>query len=266
MTVATAETPATDTPLDPSGEPPYVLLLGAPRSGTTLLSSVLGAHPDCAILFEDFFDRSRIVVGKRIKGNKLVTPNQIELTYSGSPGRRKPMIIVGQILYRLVSELPWFKSVQAISFGVHSVKSIRDYQDEYKTLKIIAVLRDPHDVLPSIQKRGGRSLPTATYRWLRTVEILYELRRNDTDGRVLIIDYDHLVTDTGRVAETMCQWLGIEFDPRMLGGHKYNPLYRYEKIDKNKAKQREAGRLEHAIFDSHPGLREKFNYLLENAI
>ena len=64
-------------------EPTHLLLLGAPRSGTTLLATMISRHSEIAIMNEDRGWAMRRILGKAVVGNKRCVPNQIELKKRG---------------------------------------------------------------------------------------------------------------------------------------------------------------------------------------
>ncbi|HEX2228509.1 MAG TPA: sulfotransferase, partial [Candidatus Binatia bacterium] len=57
----------------------HLLILGAPRSGTTLLATMISRHTEIGILNEDRGWAMRRLLGKTVVGNKRCVPNQIEL-------------------------------------------------------------------------------------------------------------------------------------------------------------------------------------------
>jgi hypothetical protein len=51
-----------------------LLVIGPPRSGTTLLAAILSCHSEICILMEEFRGSSRLILSKKIKGVKLCIP------------------------------------------------------------------------------------------------------------------------------------------------------------------------------------------------
>jgi len=56
-----------------------LLVVGAPRSGTTLLAAMIGRHSEVAMLSEHLGFAVKDVISKPIAGNKLCIPNHIEI-------------------------------------------------------------------------------------------------------------------------------------------------------------------------------------------
>ena len=53
------------------------VIVGLQRTGTTLLSSMLGRHPEINMLFESVTKDSLKLIGKQWNGNKLLAYRQI---------------------------------------------------------------------------------------------------------------------------------------------------------------------------------------------
>ena len=53
------------------------VVIGLQRTGTTLLASMLGRHPDINMLFESVTRDSLQLIGKKWNGNKLLAYRQI---------------------------------------------------------------------------------------------------------------------------------------------------------------------------------------------
>lgn len=58
----------------------HTLVVGTPRSGTTLVTSLIGGHPDTIAMSECLFcEENKIVSPAKIVANKLCCPNQVQL-------------------------------------------------------------------------------------------------------------------------------------------------------------------------------------------
>ena len=55
------------------------VVIGLQRTGTTLLASMLGRHPEINMLFESVTKDSLKLIGKEWNGNKLLAYRQIRL-------------------------------------------------------------------------------------------------------------------------------------------------------------------------------------------
>jgi hypothetical protein len=195
-----------------------VLLLGAPRSGTTLLATMIGRHTDVGMLNEDPGRGIGKVLGKAVTGNKLCVPNQIRLGSHGS------------------ARLRWLKKMGLATEAPASIYSIEDYL-ALPNLKVLAIIRDGNDTVASMMTRGKNRLRKATRRWSEAIETIYTLRRR-YGSRVLIVGFDDVVLHADSVLHRICSFLDIEFQERMLDGQRYNPFYPQAGLDREKTRAR----------------------------
>ncbi|NNE36156.1 MAG: sulfotransferase [Rhodothermales bacterium] len=193
-----------------------LLLIGAPRSGTTLLNAMIGCHPDIAMLNEDFGHAVFNLVSKPVVGNKLCVPNQIELSERGSYVRRQ------------------FQKRNFRQYAPQADLSIEDYLS--RNANIVATVRHPDRVIGSIVSRGKKNVKLATYRWARSIEIIDTLVQQHA-ARVLVLAYPFLVSEPENVMRSVSSFVGVEYDPAMLEGYAHTPIYANKEIDSSKAEE-----------------------------
>ena len=183
----------------------HLPLLGAPRSGTTLLATMISRHSEIVVLNEDRGWAMTRVLGKSVVGNKRCVPNQIEI-------KKRPMLH-----FRFLKTLGLAMEYQSSEFGI----------DDYLTLpnaKIIGLIRSGPDVVSSIMTRSEKSFRVAAYRWCRAVEVLYELR-NRIPQSILVVSFESLVASPKENMQRVATFLNVEYQDRMLEGPQYNPWY-----------------------------------------
>jgi hypothetical protein len=194
----------------------YLLLIGAPRSGTTLLATMIGRHTDVGMLNEDVSGRgSGKILGKQVSGNKLCVPNQIRLSHRSFFGRR------------------FLKKMGFVAEAPRSEYCIRDYL-ELPNLKILAIIRDGEDAVSSMMARGKTRMRKAARRWREAIETIYELKRQYGE-RVLVVTFDEMLLRPVALLQEVCGFLGIVFQQQMLDGHRYNPYYPEDELKIEKA-------------------------------
>jgi hypothetical protein len=195
----------------------YLLILGSPRSGTTLLSSMIGTHTDVAMLIEDRTFAIKKLTSKKVLANKLCIPHQIEITKRANH--------FTNFLRRKLGLIKNYPS---------SKNNIEDYL-ALEDAKIICIVRDYRDVVASIMKRGKKDLTVAKGRWIRGIDMMYELSTQYPE-KVIVVSYEDLVKNTESILRQLCDFLKISFQEDMLEGYKYNILYPdQKKIDKSRA-------------------------------
>ena len=224
----------------------HFLLIGAPRSGTTLLAAMIGCHSEVGMINEDITGRGlRQVLGRRVTGNKLCVPNQIQLQRRGHPTLRLLK------KFGIVAEAP------------RSKYSIKDYL-ELPNLKVIAIVRDGNDSISSMVSRGRSALKKAIRRWSQAIETIYELK--ETHGeRVLVVAFEDLVLDPLVTMRTVCRFLGLAFQPLMLDGHKYNAYYPQPKLNEEKAYRHKRENIDLGLAERLPQIWQRYQELLRYA-
>ncbi|SDF57868.1 Sulfotransferase family protein [Limimonas halophila] len=232
----------------------YLLIVGSPRSGTTLLTAMLGRHPALAVTNEDKTRAWHNVVGKPVVGVKLCVPNDIELDSSWRTAIRRR-------LRRIAMYNRHNLGIPGPRMKVKSIYSVRDFQ-RWPDTQILGILRDPHEAVASIRERGGHGEGEARHRWTRAVEVMHQVMQ-ETPERVRVVDFDRLVREPESTMRGLCSWLDVAYDPAVIGGE--TPHYRLTGIDPDKAGNRGEARFDHPVFDDTPGLREKYRALVAAA-
>ena len=193
-----------------------LLILGAPRSGTTLLTGMIGAHPQVAMLCEDRAFSMRHLISKRVVGNKLCIPNQIDLEPS--------------LLARVGARFGY------TVFKQKSVVSIQGYLED-EAVKMITLIRTPQAIVSSIMKRSDHPFEEAAQRWKRSVEIIADLREKEPE-RTLLISFENLVRDPESIVRSTCNFIDLHYHANMLEGYRGRSYSDQGGIDPGKADPR----------------------------
>jgi hypothetical protein len=183
----------------------HLLIVGAPRSGTTLLASLVGGHPDISIVSEDKGSEWLHVAGKSVVGVKLCTPHHIELHTNRRAwrGRRLPSLRRGK---------------------PSSIWSISEFLG-LPNAKILAIERAQQDVVVSNMRRAGWSENYANACCKRALEIVSHISCTHP-RQILNICYEDLVTDRQAVLSNVCTFLGVSRAlDSMSRGESLNPIY-----------------------------------------
>lgn len=244
----------------------HLLILGSPRSGTTLLSAMIGCHPDVALLNEDIHGASLTIFSKKIKGVKLCVPNQIELNQTLWMKLEDLVVNVFQLLLNPVRSFLGLRV--PIRRGMKSKYSIRDYQKKTERLIVLGIVRNPYDSIKSIIGRGQQTRKTAEYRWKRLIEVLYQLStEKNTDSELLIVEFDKLVTEPVELMKKLLPLLECDFNENVLEGFKHTPQYKGSStISANKASKGIEYALTHPLLESDEELKNKYLHLVRESI
>lgn len=220
----------------------HLLILGAPRSGTTLLATMIGRHTEIGILNEDRGWAMRRILGKSVVGNKRCVPNQIELKR------------------RSVLHLRAFKSFGLAKEYQSSEYSIEDYL-ALPNIRLVGLIRDGNDVISSVMNRSEKAFRVASYRWCRAVEIIHELKTRYPQ-LLLVVSFENLVLHPKGNMERVALFLGVEYQDRMLEGPRYNPWYEESQMNIEKVNRSKKERIDFHLAERFPKVYHKYGELL----
>lgn len=223
----------------------HLLILGPPRSGTTLLAAMVSRHTEIGILNENKSWAMRQLLGKVVVGNKRCIPNQIELKKRG----------------RL--SLRFFKTIGLAKEYQSSEYSIEDYLT-LPNIRILCLIRSGDDVISSIMRRGEKNFSVAAYRWRRAIEIIHYLNQTYPQS-TLVVSFEDLIMQPREMMERIATFLGVEYQERMLEGPKYNPWYSETGLDKSKVHRANRENLDFKLQERFPADFEKYRGLVELA-
>jgi len=228
----------------------HLLILGAPRSGTSLLSSLLAKHDDIAVLYEDYGDSISKIIAKKYAANKLCIPNQIQL----STRRHK----IRSMFFNFILRYQPFRSLLRNYRYPLSYMSIEDYL-QLEGIKIVAIVRDGNDVVSSIMKRGiNKDFHDASKWWVKAIETLYTVWENNKNN-VFLVTFDDMVSDSECVVKKLAEFLDVKYQEEMLEGYKYTPVYTGSSgIDASKARKKKSDAVDYKIKEKFPDAYNKY--------
>lgn len=201
----------------------YILVLGAQHSGTSLLTAILGGHPEIAMLNEDFKGNFRKVVGKKYAGNKLICHLQIRKSIRANRFTH----LINKIVRIISPTIGLFKRPFP-----NSEMSLDDYLE--LNPKIIVMNRDINKNIESICRRESVSEKLAK-KYLEKVAQIIDGIPNNID--IYKTNLQSLTEKPNETVAEICNFLNIEFNPEMLSapkhGYKYKNEYGAEIVQKN---------------------------------
>jgi hypothetical protein len=199
------------------------VIVGLQRTGTTLLSSMMGRHPEINMLFESVTKDSLKLIGKEWNGNKLLAYRQIR--------QNKRASYLGHLMNRIANlDLKKKNIHHLVRPFPTSVMSIEDYKKEGAVF--ITIERDKESSVSSMKKRARQSEKQADFEWEEGMKIINNLK---SEGAYSLTFVD-LVNDTARILEELCKFLDVEYlKDRMLEGPKYNFVYPQDSVVKKES-------------------------------
>jgi len=198
------------------------VVVGLQRTGTTLLASMLGRHPEINMLFESVTRDSLKLIGKQWNGNKLLAYRQIR--------KKKRSSKWGHLINRIVN-LDFKKENRhhLVRPFPTSVMSIEDYKKEGAVF--ITIERDKESSVSSMMKRAGQTRKQAEKEWEHGMKIINQLK-NEGAYSLTFVD---LVNNSEKYLKEICNFLVIEYLENMLEGPKYNFVYPQDSIVKKES-------------------------------
>ena len=226
---------------------PIFFILGRPRSGTTLLTQLFNAHPNVRIAPElpiMLFLYQRF---KKVKNWDEATIRSFVdhiFYYSKFSVRRvenlkldKEFIISELLKYKEIGSIQLFlKSMDYYAYSVYTKEEtlwIGDknpiysiYIDRLRKIfpdaKFICIIRDYRDNFISIRKLAEKeiaveapSLTLQVARWRYFVRLFLDCKRCYPD-KYYILRYEDLVTEQEKTVRSLCDFLGIAYDPSVF--------------------------------------------------
>lgn len=210
-------------------------MVGCPRSGTTLLQSLISAHPLVfsfpeSHFFPSILSKSRIyrIFGIASKGAGKNTAALFKALSKGHLLNHIPMKSrrvktytdsFVNILDRITLQNRKIIWLEKTPQHLHYIKPIKRY---IKNAKFIHIVRNAEDVVASLynvtqkypQNWGGaRTIDECIKRWLEDINITI---RYVSHQNHMAVNYEKLVNKPKRVLQKVCSFIGIDYQKDML--------------------------------------------------
>jgi hypothetical protein len=194
-------------------------VVGSPRSGTTLLRSILDSHPHvcCPTWETGLFDRlSAFVSGDFVKRRgseanfcSLSRPEVIAWL------RRCADDLMGGFLARS-GKSRWGEKTPAHVFHMRLIDEV------YPGSQFIHIIRDGREVVRSLQnvEWSRHDIRWSVSRWTESVAAGRSAGEHLGPTRYLEVRYEELTRDSRGTVERLCSFLGEPFSESMLEHHK----------------------------------------------
>jgi hypothetical protein len=214
-----------------SAPPPAPFVVGATRSGTTLLRLMLDAHPDIGIPSETHFipelvaarekhgaspERMlELLTSHRRWGDFHIDPAELAALWDDVDPLDGPGAVRA------------FYALYADKQGKHRwgdktpgyVKHMREIQGYLPEARFIHLIRDGRDVALSVLKQqwGPQTVEAAAEKWRSRV--LRGRSQQPYLGFYMEVKFEDLVLHTERELRRICEYVEVDFHPDMLGYH-----------------------------------------------
>ncbi len=207
-----------------------IFVVGAPRSGTTLLATLLNRHQRIAAAPESHYIRFWM---RKHPGDPASDEHfeRFWRAFSGSDRFKQFELDANEVRERIERVRP--RTWRSVFDGLMSAyaeargrprwaeKTPDHFQhlprlfEWYPDARVLFVVRDPRAVAASTARSpwGNDDYAGHAYRWRRSIGVLEGLAG---DERVMRVRYEDLVTDPEPTLRAVCEHIGEAFDPAML--------------------------------------------------
>jgi len=229
-----------------TGPNPYLFVVGAARSGTTLLQRMLDAHPMLAVVNETYWLPRKYRERTGLTRDGLVTPalfplllhspkfermgldeDDLRRIAGGAPSRYPEFVA------RLFDEYARRQGKQLAGDKTPGyVRRVAQLHELWPEARFVHIIRDPRDVCLSLLDWSGgertvgqfgtwhldRAVSAALY-WRYCVALGREAGETLGTGLYFETRYEHLITATETELGRLCQFLNIPFHSAMQSYH-----------------------------------------------
>ena len=215
------------------GPPAAPFVVGATRSGTTLLRLMLDAHPGISIPSETHFipelisarekhgassaQMLELLTSHRRWGDFTIEADELAARWATLDPLTGPAAV--RAFYELYADKQGNHGARWGDKTPGYIKSMREIQVYLPEARFIHLIRDGRDVALSILKQhwGPQTIEAAAEKWRSRV--LRGRAQQPYLGFYLEVKFEDLVLHTERELRRICEFIDLEFDPAMLGYH-----------------------------------------------
>ena len=197
---------------------PPVFIVGVPRSGTTLLATLLERHPELYVDDEAIALRA-LLLKKHLETTDLPAAVRAEIDrdarlarfYADNPDGDTP---AATYLRRQLDRLAAGKTY--VDKSPDALPEAARLAGLFPGSRFITVVRDPRPTVSSLCRRQYLELHEAALLWRDWNEMTTGFRRWWPAGTLLQIRYEDLVLTPEACLRDVCAFLGLDFRPEML--------------------------------------------------
>lgn len=236
--------------------PRFIFVVGAPRTGTTLVREILNRHPRIHLYDEiHFFER---LWDDQSKLGDLVSPESkraaVEriraiLTEFGSDKHVPEKIDAAELEARMGREGGGYRGLLAATLALGAQLSDSEIGGDsspqdvlylptifewFPDTKVVALVRDPRAFLGSYKNYHRRGV--STYResynpitnsvlWRGAMSAVVDAASQPWASSVMRLRYEDLVANPDGEARRLCEHVGVDYDPAMLDVQRANSSY-----------------------------------------
>ena len=183
-------------------------IVGAGRSGTSLLAAMVDQHP-------------ALRCGMEVESVHCLGGKSTNVFKRDSAQLR--LACFEKACEQHASQWPfqWGNKLTTEQIGflddLTNKQSAEVFFNHFSTQKIIYVLRDGRSCIPSKMQRKGKTLEAATASWRQSL-VMLEVLQASFSKRLYLLKFEDLLSDPAFHLSAVAKFLGEEYHPQMLEG------------------------------------------------
>ena len=219
-----------------------VFIGGHPRSGTTLLGAMIGAHSDCICTPESQF-KTRVLRDASVKNKGLTDPGTTLRLMNKDWRFRIWGLRIGSVPYDEISSYRDFLEFIVKAYGLkagrpnplvwvdHTPSNIKNAPvllEIFPDAKFIHIVRDGRAVASSVMPLdwGPNTIDKAAYSWVKRLSQNLSVESMLGPMRIMRIKFEDLVQHPADAMKQVCRFLAVDYQPQMVEGAGFNvPRY-----------------------------------------
>ena len=197
----------------------FCIFIGYPRSGHSLLGSLLDAHPEMVIAHE--LDVLRLVAAgwpQRAIWSRIMN-HDATFTASGRQwygyDYRVPDQWQGRVTrLRVIGDKKGGKTTERLGARPDLLERLR--RGAAVPVRLVHVVRSPYDNITTMARRSGQTLEHAAQRYFDLCATVARVKREAPEADVLDVRHEAFVADPRTHLARACRFLGVEVSDAYL--------------------------------------------------
>ncbi len=211
-----------------------IFIFGSARSGTSLLSRIIDAHPRIAIpyeshLYNTFYPWLKYYGDLELAKNRErlvddILSTEVMKDWYPRPDRQLTLEAINRFDFHGVIDglmSAWTTTEGKQRWGEKTPWHIfywREIISGFPNAQVIHIVRDGRDSALSWKKArfGPKHIYLLAKRWVQYLEIVEQLQSNLDERSFIEVRYEDLLSEPELVIQKICNFLGEDFAPEML--------------------------------------------------
>lgn len=202
--------------------PKLIFIVGPPHSGTTLLATILGANSKCFLIPSESAAYSKQHIG----------------------ALRKPF----------VKKVATIDSQFIVEKTPSHIFNLDKMQEDFPDAKFILIIKNPLDVVGSMLKTYN-DFNFSVYTCSDYLSASISALKNN----VYLIEYEDIIDDFTKTISRLCDYVGLEFEDRMINFHENSPIWFENFIESDNLLRKRSQQMRQPLFDGRGIGRKNLN-------